>query len=522
MKFFKSSILNLPIYLFGLTSFAFCDDATELFKKLEPSVVSITDAEGGGSGVVLTADGLILTNYHVVSSPLARTVEVMVKEDGRVIRREIKDAQLFKAHKSKDLALIKIHLEDAQLIPAKLSQSDRDIQTGATCYVIGYPHLPEQEEPVISISKGIINSQERIVADNPYIQLDAAINPGNSGGALINEKGLVIGIPTLRIEGSDSIGLASPIKSLKMDDFINPSEKKGDVDEARRLAGLADSILINDMLSMSFNNDAVHIAALLQRQAVAVDPNNPDWSLGLARLYFRLNEYELAKAYAESSVKMAPESLLARLLLAESLVASGELSEAIEHKLSCVRMMDQFENEERRGEFMSGLAKNLSDAGEHARSVYIVSWARALKGDAQITVSHRMVLELASASIQQSLIDEMLGKADGHGFEDMEAFVARVAESEPPLVEKAMQTPEQKQNPSASNQAEVYTTSVDFPDGVDVEIKDAPAGVSYDPENGKISWRPYPFSRSRQVRVLFQLTHPGGKEELLVRVLSRN
>ncbi len=69
--------------------------------------------------------------------------------------------------------------------------------------------------PIITITKGIVNSTRREISGATYLQLDAAINPGNSGGALVNEDGVLIGIPTLRYEGADRVGLATPILGLR-------------------------------------------------------------------------------------------------------------------------------------------------------------------------------------------------------------------------------------------------------------------------------------------------------------------
>ncbi len=497
------------------------EDATAIFKKLEPTVVSISDAEGVGSGVVLTADGLILTNYHVASSPLPMTVEALVREDGNVVRKKFNDAKLIKAHKSNDLALVKVDAKGVEFIPSKLSKNDGDIKAGATCYVIGFPYVPDQDKPVISISKGIINTPKRIVGGDPYIQLDAAINPGNSGGALVTSEGLLIGVPTLRIEGADSIGMAAPVTSLTMEQFIDPRQKKGNVEEARRLARLADRIYLNDMLSLRLNDEDVFIAAFLQRQAVAADPNNPEWSFGLARLYSRLNELELAKAYSESVVRMTPESLNARMLLANILLAMNDKVEAVKHKLHCLSLMDQFQKPELRNEFISGLAKDLSDVGDHARSIYMVSWGRALAGEIQFTASQRMATQLAANVMPASVIKEVMEKTDGFSVEDMDRFAAKVKTANPPVPDRGVDASDLLQSPSVGEPSS-FSAAMDFPAEVDAVLKDAPSGVSYDAAGKKLVWTPVPFSKTEQVRVLFELTGPDGEHEYEVRVMTRD
>ena len=287
-------------------------DASKMFQATEPSVVLISDVEGGGSGIVLSEDGLILTNFHVANTPLPQTVEAMVEEGGKLVRKTFTKATLFKVHASNDLALLKVDGEGSRFKPARISKSERDTVAGGTCFAMGYPYLPGQEKPVLTITKGIISSARRVVKDNPYIQLDAAINPGNSGGALLNDKGVVIGIPTLKFEGADRIGLAAPLAGLKMDQFVKPEEKKGNPEEAARLAGMASNLMLRDALSFGSDPEAVELAVYLQREALALEPNNAQWSYNIASMYYRLQKFPLALAYAENAVRKNPKNLFAR------------------------------------------------------------------------------------------------------------------------------------------------------------------------------------------------------------------
>ena len=292
-------------------------DARKMFQSLEPSVVLISDVESSGSGVVLSADGLILTNFHVANTPLPQSVEAMVEEGGKPVRKIFSKVTLFKVHAQSDLALLKVDVGGSRFTPARISKSERDTVAGGTCFAMGYPYVQGQEKPVLTITKGIVSAARRVVGNNPYIQLDAAINPGNSGGALLNDKGVVIGIPTLKFEGADRIGLAAPLAGLKMDQFIKPEDKKGNPQEAARLSGLASNLVFRDALSFGSNPDAVELAVYLQREALSLEPNNAQWSVNIASMYFRLEKYPLALAYAESSVRKDPHNLYSRSLLAD-------------------------------------------------------------------------------------------------------------------------------------------------------------------------------------------------------------
>lgn len=204
---------------------------TEIAKKVRPSVVGIrmtvaaqqgwywqnpgqTKAEG--SGVIITKDGYIMTNYHVVeyADPRNRisqssTLEVFLP-DGRQA-----PAKFIGGDSKNDLAVIKIELNN--LPAAELGDSSK-LEVGELAVAIGNPLGMEFAG---SVTAGVISALDRkVVADDKtlnLIQTDAAINPGNSGGALVNSQGQVIGINTIKIsvEGVEGLGFAIPINEAK-------------------------------------------------------------------------------------------------------------------------------------------------------------------------------------------------------------------------------------------------------------------------------------------------------------------
>jgi serine protease Do len=156
-----------------------------------------------GSGFLISSDGYILTNYHVV----ARADEINVKlSDGREFKALVKGSD-----EKFDLALIKI--ESKAALPAvRLGDSDA-IEIGEWVLAIGNPFgLAE------TVTTGIISAKGRVIGSGPYddfIQTDASINPGNSGGPLFNVSGEVIGINSAIISGGQGIGFATPVNMAK-------------------------------------------------------------------------------------------------------------------------------------------------------------------------------------------------------------------------------------------------------------------------------------------------------------------
>jgi S1-C subfamily serine protease len=168
---------------------------------------------GGGSGFIVSPNGLILTNKHVVVDTKAEYT--VITFDGRKYK-----AQVLARDPVQDLAIIKINASG--LKPAKLGDSD-SIKLGQTAIAIGYS-LGEFSN---TVSVGVISGLSRTITASGagigeeviqgVIQTDAAINPGNSGGPLLNLKGEVIGVNTAVASGAENIGFAIPINQAKKD-----------------------------------------------------------------------------------------------------------------------------------------------------------------------------------------------------------------------------------------------------------------------------------------------------------------
>lgn len=176
-----------------------------------PSGKTETRQIGGGSGFIVSGDGLIITNKHVISDPDAHYT--VFTNDGRKY-----DARVLAVDPVYDLAIIKI--EATNLPTVVLGDSD-DVLLGQTAIAIGNA-LGEFKN---TVSVGVISGIDRNIyasdgrAGTTYIedalQTDAAINQGNSGGPLLNLKGEVIGINTAVVMGAENIGFAIPINKAK-------------------------------------------------------------------------------------------------------------------------------------------------------------------------------------------------------------------------------------------------------------------------------------------------------------------
>lgn len=199
-------------------------DIASVVKKVSPSVVSVVtksvsnksffgpeEEQGAGTGIIVSKDGYILTNKHVVNG--ASTVSVVLSDGTRY-----SDVKVLGTDPLNDVAFLKV--PDANnLTPAELGDST-SIQVGQKVVAIGNSLGQYQN----TVTNGIISGTGRPVAAQSgesvenltdLIQTDAAINPGNSGGPLLNLAGQVIGINTAIIEDAQGIGFAIPIGSTK-------------------------------------------------------------------------------------------------------------------------------------------------------------------------------------------------------------------------------------------------------------------------------------------------------------------
>nr|WP_243201621.1 MULTISPECIES: trypsin-like peptidase domain-containing protein [unclassified Fusibacter] len=187
-----------------------------------PSVVGISSVtfrgvgieevryEAVGTGVIVTNDGYILTNAHVIEKGQADTVIVIMSEGTQL------ESQVIWLDERLDLAMIKV--DALELVPIRMGDSDK-LVIGETAIAIGNPLGLEFQKTVTS---GIVSGLDRTIElDGTFvienlIQTDASINPGNSGGPLVNSKGEVIGINTIKMDTAEGLGFAIPINSVKM------------------------------------------------------------------------------------------------------------------------------------------------------------------------------------------------------------------------------------------------------------------------------------------------------------------
>ena len=186
------------------------ESLADMVARLSPSVVGIATRQNGqqgiGSGVIVSADGYILTNHHVAAEGAGVT---LIFADGT---KELASAVW--SSQALDLAIVKAREGS---YPAAAMGSVEDVRVGEQVVAIGTPLALQFQH---TVTGGIVSALNRTLQVpsgrstafmEQLIQTDVAINPGNSGGPLLNQRGEVIGIVTVRVEEAAGIGFAIPI-----------------------------------------------------------------------------------------------------------------------------------------------------------------------------------------------------------------------------------------------------------------------------------------------------------------------
>ena len=202
-----------PVFLKGtppgrLFNFAVSRPASieNLVERYENGVVQIKTPSGSGSGFVISDEGHILTNCHVIENETEITVTIFEKNKYEFNQIKLENIKIIALNPFYDLALLKIEDKLKKPIVKCFFAKTSHAKKGESVFAIGNPYGLTR-----SISQGIISDSERYVGGLIYIQTTAPINAGNSGGPLFNMNGEVIGVINMAYFLADGIGFGIPL-----------------------------------------------------------------------------------------------------------------------------------------------------------------------------------------------------------------------------------------------------------------------------------------------------------------------
>lgn len=208
---------------------------------------------GTGSGVIISSDGYIVTNHHVIEG--ASKIEITLNSNKSY------EAQVIGTDQAMDIALLKIQPEE-KLPYSRFGNSD-DIKIGEWVLAIGNPYNLNS-----TVTAGIVSAKARSLSSNSiqsFIQTDAAVNPGNSGGALVNTRGELIGINTMISSNTGSyVGYSFAVPANQVQRIVEDLKKYGKVQRGYigiEAIGLTPQIAENYHLPTS---EGIYIARVLR------------------------------------------------------------------------------------------------------------------------------------------------------------------------------------------------------------------------------------------------------------------
>ncbi len=187
----------------------------QLVRRFGDAVVTVSTPSGLGSGFIISDEGHLITNYHVVEKELKVIVTVFQKKRQGYEKRQLKKVKILALNPLRDLALLQLDMEelgDIQLKHVVIAEKPT-VRVGDLMFAIGNPLGLER-----TVTQGIVSSTTRTLGHLRFIQTDASINPGNSGGPMFNARGEVVGVVCAGY--SFFSGLAFGIPATDLIDFL--------------------------------------------------------------------------------------------------------------------------------------------------------------------------------------------------------------------------------------------------------------------------------------------------------------
>lgn len=186
-------------------------DVPELVRRFGDAVVMVKNSSGRGSGFLLSREGHLMTNYHVVEGSNKVQVELFRRTPQGYEKHELKRVRILALQPLRDLALLQLDVTElAGALPAPVVLSERpDLRVGDLVFAVGNPLGLER-----SVTQGIVSSTTRRMGNLRMIQTDAAVNPGNSGGPLFNARGEVVGVACAGAVSFDGLAFGIPVSDL--------------------------------------------------------------------------------------------------------------------------------------------------------------------------------------------------------------------------------------------------------------------------------------------------------------------
>ena len=278
------------------------DQNARVDKKLQPSVVAIRNAEGYGSGMILDAKGLVLTNAHVVCSPLPFHVQAVGKVGGESKALTFRNVSLLGVHPEYDLALLQIDPAEHRAVLQPITPAAAPVASGDPVWAMGFPADVDSGKTKF-LTWGKIKAVNRQHEDNPYIEMDVSLFYGNSGGPVCDGNGHVTGVATAIAE--DGSTLAVPIGLVNPERFVPIKQRIPNHRISTRLIARAEKEM--DAV-LKGRGGSLATAIQCYERALVYDSGNAALYAKIAEFNILAGRHDFAAAYLVRSLQIQPWS----------------------------------------------------------------------------------------------------------------------------------------------------------------------------------------------------------------------
>ena len=485
-----------------------------VFRKVGPTIVELSVLGGWGSGILVSEDGLVLTNRHVADAPLILGVKCSTPNVNTtdVKPTTFNKVELIATHPTLDLALLKVEAPGVRFRFIDL-KSRPVVTTGMECFAIGMPSAqPSLDELNASITRGIVSAARVVLPHGAFIQTDAPINPGNSGGALCSAKGEVIGLVTAKRIDAEGIAYAIPLSEIKLDEFENAAVSASPaVPLDKEIEHIEDDLLIAYQALGKDRTDRIRKA--LDSYQTLIKQHGP-----LPRLLFRFGELHIslgdppsATACFELILKQEPSHPGARWLLGALAWEDSKRNQALSYWLPVVESGPQgwATNRLAVARCLSGAGQAFFQQGRNPAAAYCFHWARQISPDPDslplfpkdfdklLTNAISEVPSLANLrakniTFSAETFASLRNRTPGRNRDDR--YASAIGESD-------------WLSPPAKTEAPRLFATLTLPAGATrIRIKSPRPGMTLDQATSQVSWEDPPTERAEQrVLVLYKL-----------------
>lgn len=287
------------------------EDARQVLRRIQRSVVTLRNAEGASVAVVLRADGLLLTGSFVVSSPAPFHA---LLDGGAPGARPVtfRKVDVVGFHPQLDLALVRIDPKEQKvsLTPAVVSGGRGT--PGQSVVAIGAAADPAGGSGLV-VASGLLSGVDREVSGAKYYQIDAPVTPRHAGGPLVDRTGQVLGIVAFSFSDLEAVSFAIPLHDVDVSRFVPASERKADSERARELLAAAERFAQNATLAQRLEGRrgenwvlASAYAALAYRMALAAAPGESRIYGNVGSLLRALDQDAAAVPYLMRAIQLMP------------------------------------------------------------------------------------------------------------------------------------------------------------------------------------------------------------------------